>query len=167
MNQFNNMNQILNNNYMNPNFNHLNQNINFNYQMNLNMNMINQIQYINMMMPQMNQMILSLQKQQQKNYIDIFPYIKEDKKEIIFITSDNKLEYIKIPKSLRKNELYYSANRFKNFKYSDIKLFHKNNLLENDDSSIDNISINDSIKIVEELDVDLSYYNSLLEKYKN
>ena len=44
---------------------------------------------------------------------------------------------------------------------------HNNKILENDDSSIDCILNGDSIKIIEFLDCDLTYYYSLLLKHKN
>ena len=105
-NQYNNMNF----NLMNQNFNQFNQNnMNFNNQMNMNnqmqfMNMNNQIQFLNMMMDQiqfmnmnmgqMNQMMKSSSNNQQpKGPEDIYPYIKEDKKNIIFITSDVRIPY--------------------------------------------------------------------------
>ena len=43
---------------------------------------------------------------------------------------------------------------------------HHNELLDNDDSSIDCILNGDSIKIIEELDVDSSFCNSLLLKHQ-
>jgi hypothetical protein len=111
---------------------------------------------------QMNQM---LQAQNHKIiYDDIYPEIKEDKINIIFILSNNTRKYIKIPSSLRKNELYLVAERFRNIKYSDIILFYKNQLLNNDETTIEFISDGDSINMNEILDVDLNYYNSLLSK---
>ena len=55
---------------------------------------------------------------------DIYQFIKEPKKEIIFVTYDFKIKRVLIPKSLRKNELYYTSTRFICYKYSEIKLFH-------------------------------------------
>ena len=151
-----------NNNFINQNQNNMN-NINYMNQMINNINCMNQM--MNMML-NMNQMI-SFQNQSQIYYEDIYPYIKEDKLQIILITSNNNKKYIKIPSSLRKNELYIIAQNYKIEQYSDIKLFHKNKLIENDDSPIEFILNNDSIKIIEELDVDLSYYNKLLLNFTN
>ena len=44
---------------------------------------------------------------------------------------------------------------------------HNAEILDNDDTSIECISYQDIIKINESLDVDTSYYESLLLKYKN
>jgi len=44
---------------------------------------------------------------------------------------------------------------------------HNAEILDNDDTSIEYISNQDIIKINESLDVDTSYYESLLLKYKN
>ena len=65
---------------------------------------------------------------------------------------------------MRKNELYLVAERFRNIKYSDIALYYKNQLLNNDESTIEFISDGNSIKMDEILDVDLNYYNSLLSQ---
>jgi len=77
---------------------------------------------------------------------DIYPYIKEPKKEIILVTSDLKRKRILIPDSLRKNELYYTSTKFRRYKY---------------------LSNGDIIKINEYLDVDTSFSETLLLKYKN
>jgi len=98
---------------------------------------------------------------------DIYPYIKEPKKEIILVTSDLKRKRILIPDSLRKNELYYTSTKFRRYKYSEIKLFHNTILLDDDDTSIEGISNGDIIKINEYLDVDTSFSETLLLKYKN
>ena len=42
-------------------------------------------------------------------YEDLFPYINEEKINIIFITFNNQIIKLKIPTSLTKNELYYTA----------------------------------------------------------
>jgi len=128
------------------------------------MNMMNLMNMMNMMnmANKMNQMIQA----QKKNIMndDIFPEIKEDKINIILILHNNTRQNIKIPSSLRKNELYFVAERFQILKYSDIKLYYKNQLLANDESTIEFISNGDSISMNEILDVDLNYYNSLISK---
>ena len=154
-NQFQSM-YNMNNFPLNQQWNLLNQNINNNF-----MNQINQMNQMN----QNNQM-MNNQNQKKNNYEDIFPYIKENKKNITFITSKNEYKNIKVPYSLRKDEIYSLAERFKCNKYSEIKLFHNNELLPNDDSFIDCLSNGDFIKIKEDLDIEPFYYNSLIEKYK-
>ena len=141
-----------------------NQNIGLMNQNNQMMNMMNMMNLMNMMnFPnQMNQMVQA--QNQEIIYDDIYPEIKEDKINIIFILSNNTRKYIKIPSTLRKNELYLVAERFRNIKYSDISLYYKNQLLNNDESTIEFISDGDSIKMDEILDVDLNYYNSLLSQ---
>ena len=98
---------------------------------------------------------------------DIYPYIKESKKEIILVTSDDKRKRILIPESLRKNELYYTSTKFRCHEFSEIKLYHNTVFLHNDDTSIECISNGDIIKINEYLDIDSSFYKTLLLKYKN
>ena len=148
-NQFQSM-YNMNNFPLNQQWNLLNQNFNNNF-----MNQINQ----------MNQM-MNIQNQKQNNYEDIFPYIKKNKKNITFITSKNEYKNIKVPYSLRKDEIYSLAKWFRCNKYSEIELFHNNELLPNDDSFIDCLSNGDFIKIKEDLDIEPFYYNSLIEKYK-
>ena len=155
--QWNQLNQNTNNNFMNQ--------INQMNQMMLNMNQMNQMMQNMNQMNQNNQM-MNIQNQKQNNYEDIFPYIKENKKNITFITSENEYKNIKVPYSLRKDEIYSLAKRFRCNKYSEIELFHNNELLPNDDSFIDCLSNGDFIEIKEDLDIEPFYYNSLIEKYK-
>jgi hypothetical protein len=100
---------------------------------------------------------------------DVYPYIEEDKKHIIFSRNDGKKYKVKIPCSLRNNELYSTANKFKSNKYLFIKLYYKNQLLkENDEFSLNSILNGEEIQIVEDFDeFDLSYYNKYLSKNKN
>lgn len=141
-----------------------NQNIGLMNQNNQMMNMMNMMNLMNMMNidNQMNKMVQA--QNQEIIYDDIYPEIKEDKINVIFILFNNTRKYIKIPSSLRKNELYLIAERFRNIKYSDIALYYKNQLLNNDESTIEFISDGDPIKMDEILDADLNYYNSLLSK---
>ena len=53
------------------------------------------------------------QMNENKNPIDLFPYIKEEKKLIIFINSDNNRYYIKIPVTISKFDLYSIASNYK------------------------------------------------------
>ena len=161
-----NMNMYQNQNNINPMNNNLN--INMMYQ---NLNMMMQMQMMNQMM-QMNQMNQLRDEKNKKEFEDIYPYINEKKINITFISEDNKkFENIKIPFSLRKNEIYATANKFKSINnsnlYSDIKLFHNNKLLENDDSTIECILDGDLIKIIPDVEHNYSEYYSLLEKHKN
>ena len=167
-----NMNMYQNQNNINPMNNNLN--INMMYQ---NLNMMNQMMQMNQMqmmnqMMQMNQMNQLRDEINKKEFEDIYPYINEKKINITFISEDNKkFENIKIPFSLKKNEIYATANEFKDINnrniYSDIKLFHNNKLLENDDSTIECILDGDLIKIIPDVDYNNSEYKSLLEKHKN
>ena len=84
--------------------------------------------------------------------IDAYPYIKEKKKLIIFERNDKKQVRVKVPLSLRNNELYFTAIKYKINEFSDMDLFHDNNVLKNDDSPIDNISDGDKVIIAEILD---------------
>ena len=99
--------------------------------------------------------------------IDEYPYILEEKKTIKFMRDDNTIIRVKIPISLKKNELYLIANNYKLRKFSDIILSHKNIILNNDDSSINEIEKEDEILIIEELEgIDPAYYKKYLEKHK-
>ena len=93
--------------------------------------------------------------------IDAYPYIKEKKKLIIFERNDKKQVRVKVPLSLRNNELYFTAIKYKINEFSDMDLFHDNNVLKNDDSPIDNISDGDKVIIAEILD---EFNNSDYEK---
>ena len=138
------MNPNINQNFISFNFTVNNQNINFNNPINNN---INQIEIVE----------------------DAYPYIKEDKKNIIFKRDDNSIKKVKIPKSLRKNELYSTANKYKKYKYADILSLSLNGRnLDKDESSIDDINDGSEIYIIEELkDVDSEYYTKYLKKHDN
>lgn len=150
------------------NFNNNYNQISFN-QMQCQMNPMMMQNQMNLMMMQnqMNQMINN--EINDYKYEDVYDYIKEYKIKIIFKrVIDDKLIYIKIPRSLRKNELYFTANKYKYFHFSDIQLFHKDIFLNEDETSIDCINENDEIKIIEQLHgVDFSYYDLYLSKHKN
>ena len=151
----------------NPMYNQMNQ-INMQNQMNP-INIQNHMNLINMQ-NQMNQMLMNFHNQLKEDYYeDRFSYIKEDRKKIKFIrVLDNKLFKVKVPCSLRKNELYYTANNYKMFEFSKMQLFHKKGFLNEDETSIDCINDDDEIKIIEEIDgVDFSYYEVYLSKHKN
>ena len=191
MNQMNNIKEMNNMNVINPinQINNMNPMNNMN-QMN-NMNLMNQINQMNDMSPlnqmnimnlmnQMNETFFQLYQLFQKNMYqmkmgdikneekeeDVYPELKEPKKCIyLFRNDDGKRFGIKIPCSLKNDELYPTAEKFKLYKYSDLKLFHKNKYLKEDETPIDYISDGDEIKIIEEFhDIDFTYYRSYLSK---
>lgn len=98
-------------------------------------------------------------------------YIKEEKKYIKFVNSDFKLFNVRVPKSITKRDLYSIALLYTSFFNSDISnilLVYNNNILIQDESSINNIQNEDILTIIEEtVFPDDSYYNNLLKKYKN
>ena len=159
----------------------INQNPMFNQMNPINMqNQINQINIQNQMdlmhnQDQMNQILMQNQMNQMKmrqtemnnndqlkkdDYKDVYDYIKEDKKKIKFVrVLDNELFKVKVPFYLRKNELYYTAKKYKMFEFSEMQLFHKRKFLSEDETSIDCINDDDEIKIIEEMKgIDFSYY---------
>ena len=173
MNMSNMQNQMLNNMNINNNFmqNQILNNMNNNNMQN-QMPFMSQFFYPNMNMNMnVNPQAIINQKKDDDIYKnepeDIYPYIKEPKKEIILVSSDLKRKRILIPEFLSKNELYYTSTKFRRHKYSEIKLFHNTVLLDDDDTLIEGISNGDIIKINEYLDVDTSFSETLLLKYKN
>lgn len=102
---------------------------------------------------------------------DLLFYIKEEKKYIKFVNSDFKLFNVRVPKSITKRDLYSIALLYTSFFNSDISnilLVYNNNILIQDESSINNIQNEDILTIIEEtVFPDDSYYNNLLKKYKN
>ena len=135
------MNPNINQNFISSNFAVNNQNINFNNPINNNISQIEEE--------------------------DVYPYIEEDKKNIIFKRDDNSIKKVKIPKSLRKNELYSTANKYKKYKYADILSLSLNEInLNKDESSIDDINDGSEIYIIEELkDIDFEYYKKYLKEH--
>jgi hypothetical protein len=92
---------------------------------------------------------------------DIYYYINEEKKVIIFERNDQRQFRVKVPISLRNNELYYTAMKYKINEFSDMDLFYDNNLLNNDDSPINFIANGGKVIIVENLDeIKTSYYRN-------
>jgi len=178
MNNMNNMNVMNNMNRCNP----MNQNNDINKRedndpLNL-MSQINQIIQMNPILTIQNKEIISqlFQLYQNINRVnqilgvskieDEFPEIKEPKKCIYFINNNNDQRFgILIPYSLKSKKLYSIAKKYKLCKYSDLKLFYKNNYLREDETPIDLISFGDEINIVEDLyDIDLTYYHSYRSK---
>ena len=109
-----------------------------------------------------------------KNETDMFKYITHDKrrKRIKFIYNyrSSKFDFprwlIDIPIFFTKKELYSIAERHKNFTLTKFILIHKNKILNNDESSLDEISNDDIIWIIESvLYPDNSYYLGLKNKF--
>jgi len=170
--------------------NNQNMNIQYNIQinnigMNNNMNMNNQFQNNFNINPQnLNQMNnISFNT---KNFIpkamnelygntgkDIYPYIKESKINIFFKTRDNVIKSVMIPTSLRKCELYYTADKINNpifFEYSDvnsIQLYLNNQLIANNEDPINKNEFNNAQIFIKENIEDLSYYDSIMQKCQN
>jgi len=96
-------------------------------------------------------------------------YINEPKIIINFINSDYKVTKVNISKSITQYDLYTIANLYKNFFHSEnILLIHKNKILNKDESSIDFISDNDNVIIIEpRYFPDDSYCKSLMKKSSN
>ena len=108
------------------------------------------------------------QMNENNNPIDLFPYIKEEKKLIIFINSDNNRYYIKIPVIISKFDLYSIASNYKALPYSNIILSYKNIWIKNEESSIEEIPNGAEINIIEERYIPNNIYSeSLLKKYGN
>ena len=99
-------------------------------------------------------------------YLDTFNYIKTEKKLIKFIDSNLKIYNINIPIFITKFDLYSIAKLFKIFFSTHILLIHNNKILNKDESSIDEISNNDYVLIIENrLYPDNSSYIFLQNKY--
>jgi len=163
INNMNNLNHINNINQMNNLF-IMNNNIN---QINNNMNQINNMNNQMISINQMNNMNNMNQNYQMEQF-DAYPYIKENKKNIIFSRINNSNVLVKMPVSLRYNELYLTAEKYKVNIYSDITLIYKNEILNEDESKIDNILDNDIIYINETLEgIDPSYYNLYTSQHMN
>ena len=93
---------------------------------------------------------------------DPMSYIKEKKKLIKFINHDFKIFNVNVPISIDKNTLYQVAEKYKTFLYSEILLIYKKCILNKDESSIDIITDNDYVIIIEnKYYLDDSYFNSL------
>ena len=95
-------------------------------------------------------------------------YINGPAKTINFINSNYEVKKVKIPTLITQYDLYTIANLYKLNINSSILLIHKNKILNEDESSIDCISDNDKIIIIEpRYFPDESYYNSLMKKSSN
>ena len=90
-----------------------NQNMNFNPNQ-LSQNMLQMNNQFNMVFPYDNFMKESLPSEKQNFLIeskDLYPYIKGERKEIIFVNTTNESKIVKIPLSLRKNDIYAIAEK--------------------------------------------------------
>ena len=95
-------------------------------------------------------------------------YIEGEEKIIKLVTYDFKLINVRIPCSISKRDLYSIAIPYKTLFCSEIMLVHNNNILKEDESSIDNIQNEDIITIIESIVFpDDSYYNNLIQNNRN
>lgn len=95
-------------------------------------------------------------------------YIEGEEKIIKLVTYDFKLINVRIPCSISKRDLYSIAWPYKTLFSSEIMLVHNNNILKEDESSIDNIQNEDIITIIESIVFpDDSYYNNLIQNNRN
>ena len=99
-------------------------------------------------------------------------YINEPKKVLKFSTiktlKNDSFIKVKVPITLTKSDLYSIARYYQDCYYSKIILAYNNYLIKEDESSIEGIPENSVINIIEDADYpDESYYNKILEKYKN
>ena len=172
-----------NNNIMNTNNNKNNYNLNLNPKLktlvnkiinfyhsnnNKNMNLNNQNQ-INSLLNNLNTNYPGLhQNDDIASYkTDPLSYIKEKKINIKFLNSDYIIFNVQIPKDITKSDFYSISNIYKVFPLSNNILIHNENILDNDDSSIEEIQEGDIIIIIEDRDYpDNSYYEYLQQKYK-
>ena len=106
--------------------------------------------------------ISSLKKENE--ILDPLYYVHEPKKLINFINSDFNLFTVKVPNSLTKLDLYSIARLYKYRNNSEILLIHKNYIIDEDESSIDFITQNDYVIIIENRTYpDSSFYESLIK----
>ena len=189
MNMMNLMNMMVINNQMNQNFMNNNNNnvLNNDNLYNLDkdkLNLINSIiefykennfDCMNFEYPNQIKALLNLLNENYSGYIyendvkDPLFYINGQKIIIKFINSNYEVKKVNIPKSITQYDLYTIANLYKNnFHNNNILLIHKNKILNKDESSIDFISDNDNIIIIEpRYFPDDSYYNNLMKKSLN
>ena len=102
------------------------------------------------------------------NKTDVFKYITHDKrrKRIKFIFNSSFRCLMDIPIFFTNKELYSIADRYKSFYSTNIILIHNNKILKDDESSLDEISNNDIIWIIEDrLYPDNTYYFNLQNKF--
>lgn len=91
-------------------------------------------------------------------------YINEYKINIRLINYNKILYNVKIPTFITKSDLYSIAQTYRAFYFTNILLVHNNCILNKDESSINNITNNDIIIMIENRYYpDETYYNSLIE----
>ena len=180
MNQMNQMNQINNNDNLENEIIKNNQKLNSKkFYINLDqINLINSIidfykkndkEYMNFnekvqIMKLINHLNSDFSKIKEINNDDPLHYIEEEKINIKFINRDKVLYNVRIPISINKKDLYSIAEKYKSFYFTKFLLIHKNSIIDNDESSIEFLSKDDIIIIVEDRYYqDNSYYNSLIE----
>ena len=173
-----NMNNQINNNNINQNQNVNNQdNYNINFKNHNQKKLVDKIidfyqkngrKYMNLSEPNQIKKLLdnldidSPNLKEGNDIDDPMPYIKEKKKLIKFINHDFKIFNVKVPISIDKKTLYKIAGRYKTYCGSKILLIYMNCVLNEDDSSIDSISDDDYVIIIENIYyLDDSYLISL------
>ena len=172
INNMNNQNMGNNPNMMN------NQNMENNPNMMNNQNMgnnPNRMNYQNMennpnMMNNENMRNNNNEEDNNNRFEDVYPYINENKMQIILEGVNNQRVYILIPTSLKSNELYYTARKYRNiildkYSFSKIKLYHNNILLNDDDTSIEFIHNGDTICMRKS--ISLSYQNNFQNNHNS
>ena len=162
---------MMNNQNMGNNPNWMNyQNMGNNPNMMNNQNMGNNPNWMNYQNMENNPNMMNNQNMRNNNneadnnnrFEDVYPYINGNKIMIILEGLNNKRVYILIPTSLKNNELYYTARKFRkkildNY-FSKIKLYHNNILLNDDDTLIEYIYNGDTICMRNS--ISLSYQNN-------
>ena len=99
---------------------------------------------------------------------ELFSHINEPKKTINFTNSNKEMYVVPVPCFMTKSDLYVVADLFKGLKYTNIILVFRDKILNKDDSSIDIISEEDNVIIIEDrIYPEVEYYFSIQEKYKN
>jgi len=123
------------------------------------LNINEKVQIMNIM-NRLNPNISSLK--QNNEILEPLHYIHGPKKIIKFINSDSNLYTVKLPKSLTKLDLYSIARTYKSLENTEILLIHNNSIINEEETSIDFISENDYIIIIENRNYpDDSFYDSL------
>jgi hypothetical protein len=115
-----------------------------------------------------NSQIKQINEKEDPEIGELFNYIKEPKKIINFINSNHIMYSIRIPCFITKSDLYTIADLYKGLTFTNIILIHNYNILNKDDSSIEDISDGDNIIIIEDRNYpEESYYWSIYKKYEN
>ena len=103
-----------------------------------------------------------------KDKTEEFNYITSEKKRIKFILNSNERFLMKLPNFFTNNELYTIAERYKYFRTTNFILIHNNKILNKEESSINQITNNDIIYVIENrLYPDDSYFINLKNIYSD